>query len=74
MKEIKLLKVIFIKKRSRQAVVTHTFNPRTQREAGGVLWVQHSWQIEFQDRQGYTEKLCPKNTKNKQNKQKCSSK
>lgn len=66
---------MFIKKRSSgQAVMTpHTSNPQTQkaeREAGG----QHGWQIKFQDRQGYTKKPCLKTTKDKQNKQKCSSK
>jgi len=44
-----------------QAVVALVFNPSTGKaEAGGSVWVrgQSGSQSEFQDSQGYTEKLC----------------
>ena len=42
-------------------MVTHAFNPSTwEAEASGSLWDQGQpgLQSEFQDSQGYTEKLC----------------
>jgi len=55
--------VSFKEKCVSQAVVAHTFNPRTQgAEAGRALWVQGQpgLQSKFQDSQGYTEKPCLK--------------
>ena len=48
-------------------MVAHAFNPSTQRQRQADFWVQGQpgLQSEFQDSQGYTEKLCLK--KQKQN-------
>jgi hypothetical protein len=49
-------------KERKLSVVAHTFNPSTREaEAGGFLSSRPAWstlQSEFQDSQGYTEKLC----------------
>lgn len=52
-----------------QVLVTLVFNPSTPKAEVGDRWVwgQPSLKPEFQDGQGYPEKLCPQNkTKNKE--------
>jgi hypothetical protein len=54
-----------------RAVVAHAFNPSTQEaEAGGFLSSTPGLQSEFQDTQGYTEKLCLEKPKPKPKKKK----
>jgi len=55
-------------------VVAHAFNLSAwEAEAGRFLSSRSGLQSEFQDSQGYTEKLCLENTKKKKKKKKKSS-
>jgi hypothetical protein len=56
-----------LKKRKKcWAVVAHGFYPSTwDAEAGGSLSLRPAWSAEFQDSQGYTEKLLSQRNKNK---------
>ena len=48
------------------AVLAHAFNPSTwEAETGGFLSSRPAWFTEFQDSQGYTEKLCLEKKKKK---------
>ena len=50
--------------------MAHTFYPSTWEAEAGRFWVrgQPGLQSEFQDSQGYTEKLCLKKKQNKKEK------
>jgi hypothetical protein len=60
----------FKNKAQGQEVMAHTFNPNTWEAEVGRFRGQPGLQSEFQDSQGYTEKLCLKTPKTKNQKKK----